>query len=162
MQRLPIECNFIDDKDLASFPLIEMKYKLINNEEHLHRVVSKLPIPIRNIIIVMLCYSSHCFDSYDFCYLDVKVRELDEGESGDHLNQVHLDWTNDIHHPNKPETHFLYTTTGGTKFFDWYDYVGETLPNSIYKYHREWHQSPVMKEPCKRVMIRLSFVDSLR
>lgn len=161
MIRLPVECNFIDEKDLEYLPPIEMKYKWMLNEDQLLFTADILPVCIRNVIVTMNNYALDYFDSYDRCYLDVKVRDLKEGESGDHLNQIHLDWTNDFNHPNKHETHFLYTNTGGTKFYSYDEFVGETLPQSIYKYHREYHQSPRVKSACKRVMIRLSFVDTL-
>ena len=43
-----------------------------------------------------------------------------------------------------------------------YKLIGETEPNSIYKYGGEYHQSPIVEKACKRVMIRLSFCDRLK
>lgn len=144
-----------------NIPLTYCKYKKVLSEDHLKSVIFNFHPTIQLIIHEILKYTEGLFEKYDHCYLDVKVRDLKAGDSGDDLNQVHLDWTNDLNHPNKEETHFLYTSTGGTKFYTYNEFIGETLPNSIYKYHREYHQSPRVKSACKRVMVRLSFVDTL-
>lgn len=159
--------TFENNFDFSSTPLHEVKYKRINDGLHLLRFISDMfDEQIQSIILVMLDNSRTLFNQYELCYLDVKVRNLKEGDSGDHLNQIHTDYVKDINHPNKPETHLLYTSTGHTKFFDLvdgeYKLIGETEPNSIYKYGREFHQSPIVEKPCKRLMIRLSFVDRLR
>ena len=159
--------TFENNFDFANTPLHEVKYKRINDGLHLLRFISNMfDEQIQSIILVMLDNSRTLFNQYELCYLDVKVRNLKEGDSGDHLNQVHLDWTKDFNHPNKQETHLLYTNSGHTKFFDLvdgeYKLIGETEPNSIYKYGREYHQSPIVEKACKRVMIRLSFCDRLK
>lgn len=166
MNKSRIECGFIRESDFEYISPIEMKYKLIKDFDHLKSVSQKLQNPLSNLVVYMGSLGKEYFNQYELCYLDVKVRNLKEGDSGDHLNQVHLDWTKDFNHPNKPETHLLYTNTGGTKFFDLvdgeYKFIGETEPNSIYKYGRIHHQSPIVEKACKRIMLRLSFVDRLK
>lgn len=166
MQKIPTDWLPISERELEELPLIEMKYKHIKNYDHLICISNTLPEYIQGIINIMGYRASDLFKSYELCYLDVKVRNLKEGDSGDHLNQIHTDWTQDFNHPNKQETHLLYTNTGKTKFFELvngeYKLIGETEPNSIYKYNREFHQSPIVEKACKRVMARLSFVDRLR
>ncbi|AWD93239.1 hypothetical protein AB9_139 [Acinetobacter phage vB_AbaM_B9] len=159
--------TFENNFDFANTPLHEVKHKRINDDLHLLRFISVMfDEQIQSIILIMLDSSRTLFSQYDLCYLDVKVRNLKEGDSGDHLNQVHTDYVKDYNHPNKQETHLLYTNTGLTKFFDLvdgeYKLIGETEPNCVYKYNREYHQSPIVEKACKRVMIRLSFCDRLK
>lgn len=161
-----IECGFIKESDFENVSPMEMKYKLIKDFNHLKTTAQKLQCPISNLVVYMGSLGQEYFDKYELCYLDVKVRNLKEGDSGDHLNQIHTDYVKDYNHPNKPETHLLYTNTGRTKFFDLvdgeYKLIGETEPNSIYKYNREYHQSPIVEKACKRLMIRLSYCDRLK
>jgi len=160
MIKLPVDYNFFDDKSFKDLELIEIKYKLIRNEDKLLIETDKLPIPIRNIIVCMNNYSNHLFNDYDKCYLDVKVRNLKVGDSGDYTNEWHTDWVKEKDHPNKEETHFIYTNVYGTHYLD-NDVEKQCDDNSIYKYHRDLHKSPVVPEDCKRVLVRLSFVDNL-
>lgn len=153
--------------DFTDTPLHEVKHKRINDGLHLLRFISVMfDEQIQSIILTMLDNSRTLFNQYELCYLDVKVRNLKEGDSGDHLNQIHTDYVNDINHPNKQETHLLYTSTGDTEFYNFvnneYVLLGKTEPNSIYKYGRIHHKSPIMTKECKRVMIRLSFCDRLK
>ena len=160
MIKLPVDYNFFDDKSLKDLEPIEIKYKLIRNEDKLLIEANKLPVSIRNIIVCMNNYSNHLFSDYDKCYLDVKVRNLKAGDSGDYTNEWHTDWVKDKNHPNKEETHFIYTNVYGTHYLD-NGIEKQCDNNSIYKYHRDLHKSPVVPEDCKRVLVRLSFVDNL-
>lgn len=118
MIKLPVDYNFFDDKSLKDLELIEIKYKMIRNEAKLLIETDKLPVPIRNIIVCMNNYSNHLFNVYDKCYLDVKVRNLKAGDSGDYTNEWHTDWVKEKDHQNKPETHFIYTNIYGTHYLD--------------------------------------------
>lgn len=160
MIKLPVDYNFFDDKSLKDLEPIEIKYKLIRNEDKLLIEANKLPVSIRNIIVCMNNYSNHLFSDYDKCYLDVKVRSLKAGDSGDYTNEWHTDWVKDKNHPNKEETHFIYTNVYGTHYLD-NGIEKQCDNNSIYKYHRDLHKSPIVPEDCKRVLVRLSFVDNL-
>ena len=160
MIKLPVDYKFFDDQSLKDLEHIEIKYKLIRNEDKLLIEANKLPVSIRNIIVCMNNYSSHLFSDYAKCYLDVKVRNLKAGDSGDYANEWHTDWVKDKNHPNKPETHFIYTNVYGTHYLD-NDVERQCDDNSIYKYHRDLHKSPIVSENCKRVLVRLSFVDNL-
>ena len=160
MIKLPVDYNFFDDKTLNDLEQIDINYKLILSADKLLIEANNLPIPIRNIIVCINNYSNHLFNSYDKCYLDVKVRNLKAGDSGDYTNDWHTDWVKDNHHTNKEETHFIYTNIYGTHYLE-NDVEKQCADNSIYKYYRDLHKSPIVPEDCKRVLVRLSFVDNL-
>jgi hypothetical protein len=156
MQKLPIEFKPIDKKDLPD--LLEIKYKLIKDADHLVYVANMLHPAIGNVIKSMLAYSTWKFEDYELCYLDVKVRDLKKGGSGDWYNNYHYDWVRDYDHPNKHETHLIYSNIFGTHYKE-DGVVKQCEPNRVYMYGRELHCSPIVTEDCRRVLIRLSFVD---
>lgn len=160
MKRLPVDFNFFDKKALSEIECIEIKYKEVRDFQHLHQLSSKFHPSIRNVITCMNNWSLDYFDKYEKCYITVKVRDLKAGDSGDVLNSWHYDWVKDKDHHNKEETHLLYTNKYGTHYIE-DDVEKQCEDNSIYKYNREIHKSPIVPEDIKRVMIRLSFVDKL-
>lgn len=159
MKKLPIEFTKLDDKDLPE--LTEIKYRLIKDQKHLVELANSFHPAIGNVILAMLAYSYFKFEDYELCYLDVKVRDLKTGESGDWYNNYHYDWVRDYENPNKHETHLIYSNVFGTLYKE-NGVEKQCEPNRVYVYGRELHCSPIVTEPCRRIMIRLSFVDSLR
>lgn len=156
MKKLPIEFKKLEPRDFP--PLTEVKYRPVKNQEHLVNLANTFHPTIGNVILSMLAYSWFNFEDYDLCYLDVKVRDLKEGDSGDWYNNWHYDWVRDYEHPNKHETHLIYSNTFGTLYKE-NGVVKQCDENSVYMYGRELHCSPIVNMDCRRIMIRLSFVD---
>jgi len=158
MKKLPVDFNFFNQKNLDELTLIEHKYRKIISPNYLLAAAEQYPVGIRNVICCMNNWSNFLFNQYDRCYLDVKVRNLKAGDSGDTLNQWHYDWVENYAEDIKHETHFIYTNKYGTHYLE-DGVIKQCDDNSIYKYGREIHKSPVVPEDLKRVMIRLSFVN---
>ena len=154
--------TFEEDFDFSNTPYHEVKYKKIRDGLHLiNYITNTFGSEIQYIIDRMLDFSRGCFNQYDQCYLDVKVRDLNVGDSGDYFNEWHTDWVKDINHPNKPETYIIYTNIFGTHYIE-NGLEQQCENNSIYMYKRDLHKSPIVTKDCKRVLIRLSFVDRQR
>lgn len=137
----------LDEIDWSDMPRTEIKFAEVTQS-----LLDSLDIRVRDIVLKMMSLNTL---SYDHCLLDVKVRNLKTGDCGCFLKVYHYDWVKSLDHPNKHETHFIYTNINGTEFED----GTKCIDNSIYQYGRESHRGSIMLTDTKRVMIRLSYVD---
>lgn len=140
----------LDPIDWADVPLTELKYKRVDT-----RLLNSLHPKVRFIVDKMLNYE---VKKYDKCLLDVKVRDLKKDDFSCFLRTYHYDWVKNLDHPNKHETHFIYTNVNGTEFAD----GTKCIDNSIYEFGRELHKGTLMNTDVRRVLIRLSYVDHLK
>jgi hypothetical protein len=145
-----------------------VKYKKLTE-----KVYSNLPWQAQAIVGEMLKSASFSFKS---TLLDFKVRQLDEGDCGCPLEGWHIDVTRNPNHPSKSDRHLIYSTIVGTEFLldkietDAIDFaevglegksnIWQAPANSIVAYDRlNLHRGPIVREPCKRVLIRLTQTD---
>lgn len=139
--------------DWGGISPIELKYKSVNyvlNSDFDGRVLF--------VLNRMIDYSDDlCLTIGEKTLVDVKIRNLNNGETGCALPDWHYDWVKDFDNPKPHETHLIYSNINGTEFLD--DHVIIKAGDSeIWKYNRDLHRCPVMTEDCLRVLIRLSFV----
>ena len=90
----------------------------------------------------------------------VRVRWLEVGYSGCPLPEWHYDCVKNYLHEAKHEHHLLYTNLDGTLFKDGDDII-KAGDSEVWEYGRELHAAPVMKNKCKRVLIRVTETDSV-
>jgi hypothetical protein len=133
----------------------------------------KLDSPAQKIVRKMELFFK---SGYRSTYIDYKVRELNTGDCGCPLEQWHIDVTKNPLHDSRPDIHFIFSTVIGTEFM--LDEIScveddfsklklpsnprifQAMPNSIVQYNRfNMHRGPIVKEPCRRVLIRVTQTD---
>ena len=135
-----------------------------NTEEQLHKYV-----PLEK---ALRCFDSKALDilekmlphiqcGYRNYLVDFKVRNLGKGQSGCPVPGWHYDCVRDKNHPSRNEHHLLYTNVDGTLFMCEDGTQIKAGDSQVWEYGRELHCAPLMKESCKRVLIRLTGADSV-
>lgn len=152
----------------SDVPVQMLKYKPLSVT-----LWDSLPQQAQEVVSVMW---NNLEEGYKNTLLDFKVRELNVGDCGCPLEGWHIDVTRNPNHEGKPDRHMIYSTVVGTEFMttpittDSDDFAQVHIPDnagvwqapadSIVIYDRlNMHRGPVVQQPCRRVLIRLTQTD---
>lgn len=136
---------------------IYIKYKDVTGSRKRFMFARNLDNRLMYILFLMDQLSLDYQNDYNMVKLDVKVKNLKAGDKTCDILGFHYDWVKDFNHANKHEKHLIYTNKFGTMFEN-----EQCDDNCIYEYGRELHSGLIVPEDCKRVLIRMSFVDRLK